>query len=224
MKTQTTTRKITRARSAFLVMSPPHEELTELIETCSLNRLVSACLTVPCSATDSSPVLTTICRVPPEPTTCGAAAVLAPASSTTRVTSSVDTLAGAADGEAGQADQQQDRRGEVPAAAGADEVERRLAPVEAAEDAGHGQDSLAVRARRAAARAVADGGAAAALPCSAATCATAPSPESRGEENVLLREATETSRRVNRKTMTRSRTVDMPRVNAKPFTAPAARR
>ena len=48
-------------------------------------------------------------------------------------------------------------------------------------------------------------------------------PVNRAEPNAALRESSDTSGWVNRKTTTRSRIVDRPRVNAKPFTSPAAK-
>ena len=51
---------------------------------------------------------------------------------------------------------------------------------------------------------------------------TALRPVKRAEPNAALRESSDTSGWVNRKTTTRSRIVDMPSVNAKPRTSPAA--
>ena len=81
MKMQTAMRKITRPRMAALVMSPPQDELTAWTVTSWPKRDSSAFFTVVCSAGLSSPVLIRICRLPPEPTTCGVDATSAPAAS-----------------------------------------------------------------------------------------------------------------------------------------------
>src|SRR5262249_24828843 len=132
-------------------------------------------------------------------------------------TGELDAEQEAAEHHGQHADPDQDPGGQVPLLAPPDEVDVGLAPVEAAEHAArscrHGQDSFVRTAPKRGDLAPAEAAASRAL-----SERTLPSPENLGEVNVLDLESSATSGWVNRKTTSRSITVDRPKVNAKPFT------